>query len=107
MFRNFNSNEIDLSVADRFVKKVIYSIIYYSIFLSFISVWNLKLTEIPNYRTRLEIILFTFELEEKFKEFEKNIETIRIAINQVKNSQKFKNIIEVFNWGALLKYQFI
>ncbi len=66
-----------------------------------------KLIEIPNYKTRLEIILFTFELEEKLKEFEKNIETIRIAINQVKNSQKFKNIIEVFNSGALLKYQFI
>lgn len=52
--------------------------------------------QIPFYKIRLEVLLFMYDFEDKLSELEEYIETHRNAIDQIKSSQTFKKILEVY-----------
>jgi len=50
---------------------------------------------IPSFKARLKLILFKYEFPELLNEFNKSLEVIRKAADQIKNSARLESIFEV------------
>jgi hypothetical protein len=51
---------------------------------------------IPNCRFRLDCLLYKLDFNEKINEYNLSFDILKLSIEQLKKSDNFKNIIEVY-----------